>query len=69
MGFKFMLNEFTQSFALEAIENNVGVNGVYPESIDTEMGKDGIQSKGEREDHNFKNNSKLNRKNLIAKII
>ena len=42
---KFALVGFTQSLALEAIENGVRVNAVCPGWVDTPMGHDGIASK------------------------
>ncbi|API88780.1 short-chain dehydrogenase [Marinilactibacillus sp. 15R] len=63
-GSKFALNGFTQSFALEAIEHNVRVNGVCPGYVDTEMGRNGIRSKGEREGHSFEEQFKIESEKL-----
>ncbi|WP_208559277.1 SDR family NAD(P)-dependent oxidoreductase [Marinilactibacillus kalidii] len=63
-GSKFALNGFTQSFALEAIEYNVRVNGVCPGYVDTEMGRNGIRSKGEREGRSFEEQFKIESENL-----
>ncbi|WP_080145554.1 SDR family NAD(P)-dependent oxidoreductase [Marinilactibacillus piezotolerans] len=63
-GSKFALNGFTQSFALEAIEYNVRVNGVCPGYVDTEMGRNGIRSKGEREGHSFEEQFKIESEKL-----
>ena len=49
-GSKFALTGFTQSLALEAIENDVRVNAVCPGWVDTEMGRDGIASKAQTND-------------------
>lgn len=59
VGSKFALNGFTQSFALEAIRHNIRVNAVCPGYVDTEMGRDGIRSKAERENHTFEEQFKL----------
>lgn len=63
-GSKFALNAFTQSFALEAIEHNVRVNGVCPGYVDTEMGRNGIRSKGEQEGRSFEEQLKIESEKL-----
>lgn len=64
VGSKFALNGFTQSFALEAIKHNIRVNAVCPGYVDTKMGRDGIQSKGERENRSFEEQLKLENEKL-----
>ncbi|WP_225743233.1 SDR family NAD(P)-dependent oxidoreductase [Marinilactibacillus sp. Marseille-P9653] len=63
-GSKFALNAFTQSFALEAIEHNVRVNGVCPGYVDTEMGRNGIRSKGEQAGRSFEEQFKIESEKL-----
>ncbi|KZZ84065.1 SDR family NAD(P)-dependent oxidoreductase [Bacillus sp. SJS] len=46
-GSKFALIGFTQSFAVEAIEHGIRVNAVCPGYVDTKMGRDSIERKGE----------------------
>jgi len=43
---KFALTGFTHSLAIEAIEHGVRVNAVAPGWVDTEMGREGMQTKG-----------------------
>lgn len=47
-GSKFALIGFTQSFAVEAIEHGIRVNAVCPGYVDTKMGRDSIERKGEK---------------------
>lgn len=63
-GSKFALNGFTQSFALEAIEHGIRVNAVCPGYVDTQMGREGIQKKGERENRSFEEQLKIENANL-----
>jgi 3-oxoacyl-[acyl-carrier protein] reductase len=44
---KFALVGFTQSLALEAVEHDIRVNAVCPGWVDTEMGREAIESKAE----------------------
>ncbi|MGM0752901.1 MAG: SDR family NAD(P)-dependent oxidoreductase [Bacillota bacterium] len=50
---KFAVTGFTQAFATEAIENNIRVNAICPGYVDTEMGRNAIKSKGEREGRSY----------------
>ncbi|WP_082235645.1 SDR family NAD(P)-dependent oxidoreductase [Halobacillus massiliensis] len=50
---KFALTGFTQSLAVEAVENNIRVNSVCPGFVDTEMGRQAIKKKGEREGRSY----------------
>ncbi|QQK77177.1 SDR family oxidoreductase [Salicibibacter cibarius] len=52
-GSKFALIGFTQSFALEAIEQGVRVNAVSPGFVNTDMGKQSIERKAERNDRPY----------------
>ncbi|QDI91095.1 SDR family oxidoreductase [Salicibibacter halophilus] len=52
-GSKFALIGFTQSFAVEAIEHGVRVNAVSPGFVNTEMGKQSIERKAERNDRSY----------------
>lgn len=52
-GSKFALIGFTQSFALEAIQDGVHVNAVCPGYVETQMGKQAIQDKADREHRSF----------------
>lgn len=63
-GSKFALNGFTQSFALEAIEHQIRVNAVCPGYVDTEMGRNGIARKGERENRSFEEQLEIENQNL-----
>ena len=54
-GSKFALIGFTQSFAYEAIEHGVRVNAVCPGFVETDMAKDIIKRKAEREGVSFEN--------------
>lgn len=64
VGSKFALNGFTQSFALEAIRHNIRVNAVCPGYVDTEMGRNSIRSKAEREGNSFEDQFDIESKNL-----
>ncbi|MGG3913897.1 SDR family NAD(P)-dependent oxidoreductase [Rossellomorea vietnamensis] len=50
---KFAVTGFTQAFAHEAIEHHVRVNAICPGYVDTEMGRNAIKSKGEREGRSY----------------
>jgi len=50
---KFAITGFTQSFAHEAIRDGIRVNAVCPGFVDTEMGRNSIESKGKRENKSF----------------
>lgn len=50
---KFAVTGFTQAFAHEAIEHHIRVNAICPGYVDTEMGRNAIQSKGEREGRSY----------------
>ncbi|WP_347549722.1 SDR family oxidoreductase [Pseudalkalibacillus hwajinpoensis] len=50
---KFAITGFTQSFAHEAIQDGIRVNAVCPGFVDTEMGRNSIESKGKRENKSF----------------
>ncbi|CAN7157739.1 SDR family NAD(P)-dependent oxidoreductase [Rossellomorea sp. LjRoot5] len=50
---KFAVTGFTQAFAHEAIEENIRVNAICPGYVDTEMGRNAIKSKGEREGRSY----------------
>ena len=50
---KFAVTGFTQAFAHEAIEHNIRVNAICPGYVDTEMGRNAIKSKGEREGRKY----------------
>ncbi|WP_112179565.1 MULTISPECIES: SDR family NAD(P)-dependent oxidoreductase [Paraliobacillus] len=52
-GSKFALIGFTQSFALEAIQDGIRVNAVCPGYVETEMGKQAILDKADRENRSF----------------
>ncbi|MFS0787995.1 SDR family oxidoreductase [Shouchella sp. 1P09AA] len=52
-GSKFALIGFTQSFALEAIENQVRVNAVCPGFVNTEMGKGAIERKAKQNGRSY----------------
>ncbi|MCP3029343.1 SDR family NAD(P)-dependent oxidoreductase [Halobacillus sp. A5] len=52
-GSKFAITGFTQSFAVEAVEHNIRVNAVCPGYVDTQMGRQAIKNKGEREGRSF----------------
>ncbi|AXF55848.1 SDR family NAD(P)-dependent oxidoreductase [Salicibibacter kimchii] len=52
-GSKFALIGFNQSFAVEAIEHGVRVNAVSPGFVNTEMGKQSIERKAERNDRTY----------------
>ncbi|BCB06000.1 SDR family NAD(P)-dependent oxidoreductase [Bacillus sp. KH172YL63] len=56
---KFAVTGFTQAFAHEAIEHQVRVNAVCPGYVDTEMGRNAIQSKGEREGRSYEEQLKV----------
>ncbi|MFD2923371.1 SDR family NAD(P)-dependent oxidoreductase [Halobacillus naozhouensis] len=56
---KFAITGFTQSFAVEAIEHNIRVNAVCPGYVDTDMGRDSIRSKGERNKRSFEEQLKV----------
>ncbi|UOQ44464.1 SDR family oxidoreductase [Halobacillus salinarum] len=56
---KFAITGFTQAIALEAIEHNIRVNAVCPGYVDTEMGREAIKSKGEREGRPYEEQLKL----------
>ncbi|WP_173917847.1 SDR family NAD(P)-dependent oxidoreductase [Halobacillus sp. Marseille-Q1614] len=50
---KFAVTGFTQSLAVEAIEHNIRVNAICPGFVETEMGKQAIKRKGEREGRSY----------------
>ncbi|MCC5803395.1 SDR family NAD(P)-dependent oxidoreductase [Rossellomorea vietnamensis] len=50
---KFAVTGFTQAFAHEAIEHRIRVNAICPGYVDTEMGRNAIKSKGEREGRSY----------------
>ena len=50
---KFAVTGFSQAFAHEAIEHRVRVNAICPGYVDTEMGRNAIKSKGEREGRSY----------------
>lgn len=50
---KFAVTGFTQAFAHEAIEHHIRVNAICPGYVDTEMGRNAIQSKGKREGRSY----------------
>ncbi|MBW3114261.1 MULTISPECIES: SDR family NAD(P)-dependent oxidoreductase [Bacillaceae] len=50
---KFAVTGFTQAFAHEAIEHKIRVNAICPGYVDTEMGRNAIKSKGEREGRSY----------------
>ncbi|MGG4165982.1 SDR family oxidoreductase [Rossellomorea vietnamensis] len=50
---KFAVTGFTQAFAHEAIQHNIRVNAICPGYVDTEMGRNAIKSKGERERRSY----------------
>lgn len=64
VGSKFALNGFTQSFALEAIKHSVRVNAVCPGYVDTQMGRDAIRSKADKEGNSFEKQFKIESKKL-----
>lgn len=68
-GSKFALNGFTQSFALEAIGYGIRVNAVCPGYVDTEMGRNGIERKGKRENRSFEEQLEIENQNLPSKRI
>jgi NAD(P)-dependent dehydrogenase (short-subunit alcohol dehydrogenase family) len=50
---KFALIGFTQSFAFEAIKHHVRVNAVCPGYVDTDMGRNAVQRRVDRENRSF----------------
>lgn len=56
---KFAVTGFTQSFAVEAIENGVRVNAVCPGFVDTEMGRNAIRKKGKAAGRSFEEQLKI----------
>ncbi|MCD7034027.1 SDR family oxidoreductase [Metabacillus sp. GX 13764] len=58
-GSKFAMIGFTQSFALEAIEYGVRVNAVCPGYVDTEMGRNAIKRRGEKEGRRYEDQLKI----------
>jgi 3-oxoacyl-[acyl-carrier protein] reductase len=56
---KFAVIGFTQAFALEAIEHGVRVNAICPGYVDTEMGRNAIKSKGERNGRSYEEQLEL----------
>jgi 3-oxoacyl-[acyl-carrier protein] reductase len=61
---KFAVVGFTQAFALEAIEHGVRVNAVCPGYVDTEMGRNAIKSKGERNGRSYEEQLKLAKESI-----
>ncbi|WP_064092000.1 SDR family NAD(P)-dependent oxidoreductase [Rossellomorea aquimaris] len=64
---KFAVTGFTQAFALEAIENNIRVNAICPGYVDTEMGRNAIKSKGERENRSYEEQLQLAKESIPSK--
>lgn len=63
-GSKFALIGFTQSMAVEAVTNNIRVNAVCPGYVDTEMGRNAIKKRGNRENRSFEEQMKMAESNL-----
>ncbi|MRH43755.1 SDR family NAD(P)-dependent oxidoreductase [Aquibacillus halophilus] len=63
-GSKFALIGFTQSFALEAIKHGVRVNAVCPGYVETDMGREAIQNKADRENLSYKEQYEIASKEL-----
>ncbi|XXM72771.1 SDR family NAD(P)-dependent oxidoreductase [Lysinibacillus sphaericus] len=61
---KFAVVGFTQAFALEAIEHGVRVNAVCPGYVDTEMGRNAIKSKGERNGRSYEEQLELAKESI-----
>ncbi|SDH93168.1 3-oxoacyl-[acyl-carrier protein] reductase [Alteribacillus persepolensis] len=56
---KFALIGFTHSMAVEAVSHGIRVNAVCPGYVETEMGKQAIQNKAERENRSFEDQLKI----------
>jgi 3-oxoacyl-[acyl-carrier protein] reductase len=61
---KFAVIGFTQAFALEAIEHGVRVNAICPGYVDTEMGRNAIKSKGERNGRSYQEQLELAKESI-----
>ncbi|MBD1381099.1 SDR family NAD(P)-dependent oxidoreductase [Metabacillus arenae] len=66
-GSKFALIGFTQSFALEAINDQIRVNAVCPGYVDTEMGRNAIKSKGERENRSYEKQLEIAKESIPSR--
>ncbi|WP_077624070.1 SDR family NAD(P)-dependent oxidoreductase [Sediminibacillus massiliensis] len=63
-GSKFALIGFTHSFSLEAIEHGIRVNAVCPGYVDTEMGRNAIKKKGDKQDRSFEEQLEITEEGL-----
>ncbi|PYZ98201.1 short-chain dehydrogenase [Alteribacter lacisalsi] len=61
---KFALTGFTQSFAVEAIEDNIRVNAVCPGFVNTEMARGAFQRKADRNGRSYEEEKKAIEKGL-----